>query len=161
MLRICNNDRMTAPPIVGLLAPVPLAHLTDGEQVCRDEGRVAFGTRVWEAFRELETGAPVLIYASHATEVNLGPVVSWQARYAGWVSATISGGHPEGDRYRPPSTSGGEDNAGHWLGFWEVNDLVQLPTERRIPIARLRDRRGRTYARDFVPEGPILLSAVG
>lgn len=142
----CHTDLMIATPIVGLLAPVPLDHLTDGQDVCRDQGKVAFGTRVWEAFKDLEAGAgigaPVLIYASHATEQNLGPVVSWQARFAGWVPATISGGHPEGGRYRPPSTSGGEDALGHWLGFWEVTDLEPLPAEQHLPISRLSDRKG-------------------
>lgn len=105
-------------------------------------------------------GAPVLIYTSHATEQNLGPVESWQARFGGWVPATISGGHPEGEGYRPPS-SGGEDALGGWLGFWEVTDLEALPVEQHIPIARLHDRKGRKYGRDFVPEGPILLGGLG
>ncbi len=151
-------------PVVGLLAPVPLDHLLDGVVVCQDQGKVAFGTRVWEAFRDLEieagSGAPVLIYASHAGEHNLGPMVSWTARFAGWVPATIAGGHPEGDTYRPPSTLR-EDSTGHWLGFWEVTDLRQLPAEKYTPIAQLHDRKGRRYRRDFIPEGPILISGTG
>lgn len=104
----------------------------------------------------------MLIYASHATEQNPGPVVSWTARFAGWVSATIAGGHPEGDLYRPPSTTqGNEDRSGYWLGFWEVTDLHRLPADEHIPVARLHDRKGRAHRRDFVPEGPILLSSTG
>jgi hypothetical protein len=121
---------------------------------------------VWETFDHLDseagTGCPVLIYASHATEQNLGPVVSWQACFDRWVSATIAGGHPDGDLYRPPSTThGDEDRSGYWLGFWEVTDLRPLDPDQHIPIARLHDRKGRRYRRDFVPEGPILISSTG
>jgi hypothetical protein len=162
--QIANTHGVTRLPIAGLLAPVPLVHLADGQDVCRDEGKVAFGTRGWEVFRDLEAdgglGAPVLIYASHAAEHNLGPVVSWQACYAGWVPATISGGHPDGERYRPPSTYGGEDTTRHWLGFWAVTDLQALGAEEHIPIADLHDRRGRKFGGDFVPEGPILLGGL-
>lgn len=152
---------MAKLPVAGLLAPVPLDHLTDGSEVCRREGKVAFGTRVWEAFRELETeaglGAPILIYASHSAR-NLGPVVSWVACFSGWVPA-VGGAHPDGDLYRPPSTQlGDEDRSGYWLGFWEVTDLRELGPDEQVPVDSLHDRRGRKYVRGFVPEGPILIS---
>ncbi len=77
---------MARVPVAGLLAPVPMDHLSDGIEVCRQEGKVAFGSRAWEVFRDLHAeagpGAPVLIYASHS-DAPLGPVVSWRARYAG------------------------------------------------------------------------------
>ena len=37
---------------VALLAPVPLEHLIDGLSVCDQQGKVAFGSRAWEIFRE-------------------------------------------------------------------------------------------------------------
>jgi len=151
-------------PVAGLLAPVPLDHLTDGVEVCREQGKVAFGTRVWETFRDLETeagiGAPVLIYASHSDE-HLGPMASWRGRYAGWVPAVVGVGNPEGARYRPPSTQHGDEDRNWWLGFWEVTDLERLPVVEHVPIASLHDRKGRKYARSFVPEGPILISSTG
>ena len=148
----------------GLLAPVPLEHLNDGVEVCRAQGKVAFGTRVWETFEDLRVeagvGAPVLIYASHSAD-RLGSVVSWKACFCGWVPA-VGGGHPDGDRYRPPSTQlGDEDRSGDWLGFWEVTDLRQLESAERVPISSLRDRNGRKYRRAFVPEGPILITGAG
>ena len=59
---------------VALLAPVPEEHLLDGVNVIHVEGRVAFGSRAWEVFRELDAlrkGDPVdvYIYASHAEPV--------------------------------------------------------------------------------------------
>jgi len=39
-------------PVLGLLASVPLDHLLDGLEVCQEQGKVAFGTRAWEAFRD-------------------------------------------------------------------------------------------------------------
>lgn len=149
--------------VAGLLAPVPESHLTAGEEVCREQGKVAFGSRAWEVFRELENqddhGLPVLIYASHS-ELRAGPTVTWIATYAGHVESR-GGAHPDGDRYRPSSATGsGEDGAAFWAVFWEVNDLRRLPSDEHIPIRSLRDRRGRRYGRDFVPEGPILLGGL-
>lgn len=151
-------------PAIGLLAPVPLDYLVDGVEVCRLQGKVAFGTRVWETFVDLKNeageGAPVLIYASHAKQ-NHGPVVTWTGRFARWVAA-VGGGHPDGDRFRPPFTQlGDEDRSGYWLGFWEVTDLRELDANSRIPISSLHDRHGRKYGRGFIPEGPILVSSTG
>lgn len=55
---------------IALLAPVPLEHLLDGETTARTEGKVAFGSRKWDTFRQLDAlreGMPVdvYIYASH------------------------------------------------------------------------------------------------
>src|SRR3954469_19994077 len=102
-------------PATGLLAPVPLEHLVDGVEVGRAEGKVAFGTRVWETFDDLRTeagvGAPVLIYSVPPPHP-FGAVVSWTARFADWVAA-VNGGHPDGDHFRPPSTQqGDEDRSG-------------------------------------------------
>jgi hypothetical protein len=55
----------TAAVHIALLAPVPLQHLVSGQSVCAAEGRVAFGSRAWELFRELDSlrkGLPVDVY---------------------------------------------------------------------------------------------------
>jgi hypothetical protein len=47
---------------IALLAPVPLEHLEDGIDICRKQGKVAFGSRAWEIFRELDAlrnGRPI------------------------------------------------------------------------------------------------------
>lgn len=155
---------MAKIPAVALLAPVPLVHLVSGAEVCREQGRVAFGTRAWEVFHQLvdQAGpdAPVLIYASHA-EQSVGSVVSWTARFVRWVEA-VGGRHPDEDLYRPTSTQvGREDDSGYWHGFWEVTDLRHLQPEEQLPINRLKGTNGRGFARDFIPEGPTLLTTDG
>jgi hypothetical protein len=61
----------TTTATVALLAPVPLEHLVDGVEVCAREGKVAFGSRAWEVFKQLdeiraEAPVDVYVYASHA-----------------------------------------------------------------------------------------------
>jgi len=130
-------------------------------RVCREQGKVAFGSRAWEVLRRFDEGAgpgaPVLIYASHPA-TSVGPVVTWRAIWAGWVESE-GGAHPDGDLYRPPSTHGGEDRARWWAVFWAVSDLRELSRDEWLPVARLTDLRGRAYRRGFMPEGPILLGA--
>jgi hypothetical protein len=160
----CHCGAVSRLPVLGLLAPVPEAHLVDGVEVCGEQGKVAFGTRVWDAFRDLELaagpGAPVLIYASHAA-MNLGPIATWAGRFVGWVGS-IGGRHPDEDLYRPPSTqSGDEDRSGYWLGFWEVSDLHPLPKDEQLRISTLSGVNGRKFRADFIPEGPTLLTGLG
>ena len=147
---------------VALLAPVPLIHLMDGADVAKREGRVAFGSKAWEVFRELDTlrrGAPVdvYLYASH-TEGPLLFATTWRARYIGQVES-VNGAHPAGMRYRPPSTARyPSDNQGHWAIFWELEALSEVAAGER---QRLRDFTGfgkrRPYGGNFVPEGPLLV----
>lgn len=148
---------------VALLAPVPLEHLVDGSEVCEQEGRVAYGSRAWEVFRQLDEireGMPVdvYIYASHSP----GPVslqVSWHAIYIGHGDS-IGGAHPDGMKFRPPSTRKyPDDNLGHWAIFWEVEALRELPPEARIPTGQFQGfGKPKPYKKNFVPEGPILVS---
>ena len=147
---------------VALLAPVPLIHLTDGALVCQQEGKVAFGSRAWEVFRDLDRtrvseSVDVLIYASHANAD--GPaVVTWRAKYIGHVEAK-NGTHPEGMQYRPPSTAEhSSDNLGYWAVFWEVTDLHELPADEAIPVKELQSLAGKYFKASFVPEGPIIMS---
>lgn len=150
---------------VALLAPVPLAHLLDGAIVAKEKGKVAFGSRAWEAFRRLDglrdgLAVDVWIYASHA-HVGGAPKATWRARYIGNVDA-VGGAHPQGAKFRPPSTTdGGEDKANHWAIFWEVEDLRELGAGEAVPVTDFQglDRKSR-YAKLFVPEGPLLVLAI-
>jgi hypothetical protein len=144
---------------VALLVPVPLEFLLDGQRVGEREGKVAFGSRAWQVFRELEelrSGHPVdvYIYASH-TDGPLVLDVTWHAEYMGHVDS-IAGAHPAGMQYRPPSTGKyANDNEGHWAVFWEVQGLRQLPTPNRLRLADLAGFAKRNaYRPGFVREGP-------
>ena len=146
-----------------LLAPVPLEHLENGVDICRREGKVAFGSRAWEVFRELDTlrdGKPLsaYIYASKS-DADGPPTVTWHAKYIGHVESK-NGAHPEGMRFRSPSTGNYEnDNKGWWAVFWEVASLELLPESKQLLIKELRSRSGACYKPDFVPEGPIIILA--
>lgn len=145
---------------IALLAPVPLEHLQTGKQVCLNEGKVAFGSNAFEIFRELDLNRSELrvhtyIYASHGSHILQ---VSWQAFYIGYVES-IGGAHPDGMKYRPPSTlKYRNDNVGHWGGFWEVEELREIQPEDKLWISQLQSLASEKYfAKNFVPEGPILI----
>lgn len=151
---------MDARADMALLAPVPSVFLEEGQgpDVCRRKGKVAFGSRNWELFRQLDAlrdGMPVhtYIYASQA-DVH-GVFVSWRACYIRHVESR-NGAHPEGRIYRPLfATEDGEDRDGHWAIFWEVTDLEPISP---IPIANLRGFGAKKdYGKPFVPEGPIII----
>jgi len=146
---------------VALLA-VPLEHLLSGAEICRGEGKVAFGSSAWEVFyalRERLEGEPcsVLIYASD--EKRSGPPAArWRAGYNGFVEAKC-GAHPDGLKYRPPSTAKyPQDNHGHWAVFWEVVNLREADSQEVIPIEKLRGLgNAKPFQSTFVPRGPILI----
>lgn len=147
---------------LALLAPVPLQHLRDGKDVAATAGRVAFGSRAWKLFRELDKlrkGLPVdvYIYASHSDD-QLRFVASWHGHYVGHVES-IGGAHPEGMRYRPPSTGAYvADNLGHWAIFWEVEHLAELPPERHLRIGDMMGfGKRQQYGNGFAPESPMLI----
>src|SRR3974377_1608977 len=133
-----DSTRTVTAAHVALLAPVPLEHLVDGCTTAKREGRVAFGSRAWQVFRELDQlrkGLPVdvYIYASHTGEYP-APQISWRGRYIGHVES-IGGAHPDGMRYRPSSTAKYlNDNSGHWAVFWEVEELEPVPVHQCIPL---------------------------
>ena len=147
---------------VALLAPVPRVHLEHGITVCAAEGRVAFGSRKFEVFRELDglrRGLPVnvYIYPSHSDPPSFLET-SWKAIYVNSVE-TQDGAHPEGIRFRPESTAWfPTDNEGWWAVFWEVTDLREVQVSERIKISEFTGyRKRRHYKRDFIPEGPLLV----
>lgn len=148
---------------IALLAPVPEEHLISGMEVCRREGRVAFGSRAWEVFARLDhilAGRPCdcLIYASDSATPIAPPTATWRASYIDHVESR-GGAHPQGMAYRPMSTEKyGADNKGHWAVFWHVTDLQPIPTDDRIKISSLRGfEKPQHYLKNFIPEGPLLI----
>lgn len=149
--------------MVALLAPIPEEHLISALEVLREREKVAFGSRAWEVFRELDKmigggSVDVFIFASHASFSQSPPRVSWRAKYLGHQLAK-GGAYPGGDSFRPKSTfKYPGDNKGYWAVFWEVCDLIQLPTIQQIKIGDLGGYgKAKPYVKHFIPEGPILI----
>ena len=147
---------------VALLAPVPLVHLEDGAGVCAEVGKVAFGSRAWEVFRkidELRGSLAVDVYIYASKEPGEGyPAVSWTGRYVGHVEG-VNGAHPQGMKYRPPSTAANvSDNRGHWAVFWELDRLHRLAEHERLLTHQLQGYEKRSkYKKSFVPERPLIV----
>jgi hypothetical protein len=141
-----------------LLAPVPERHLESGVVVCREQGRVAYGSRAFESFLKLNdaikpsTQCGALIYAPDSKMLTTSPSVTWRATYVGFNNA-INGAHKDGMRYRPPTTA--SDDPEHWAIFWEVADLQRLGTTASIRISELLGYdRPRRYLKNYIPKGP-------
>jgi len=161
---LVTSDR--APDVVthefALLAPVPLEHLLSSVEKLAEAEKVAFGSRAWEVFRDLDVSrrgapVPVLFYASH-DGASYPPMVSWTARYLRHVEGR-GGAHPEGMTFRPSSTAKyRKDNSGHWAVFWEVDDLRKLAVEQQVRIDGLKSgTSGKPLASGYRPEGPIVV----
>jgi hypothetical protein len=125
-------------------------------------GRVAFGSRVFELFRELETlrhhlPVDVYIYPSHAGGPRVFDV-AWHGVYVGSVESQ-NGAHPDGMKYRPPSTAKyPSDNLGVWAVFWHVADLHELAPPDRMTVGQFTGfGKKKPYGRSFPPEGPLLV----
>lgn len=146
---------------IALLAPVPIEHLISGKEVCGREGKIAFGSNVFELFRELDNEragleVDVFFYASKSGAVD--QTVSWHGVYVGNVES-IGGAHPDGMRFRPPTTARyPEDNSGHWGIFYEVRELKELGDDDRLAVSDLTGYgKGRRYKDDFPPRRPYLI----
>lgn len=152
-------------PNVALLAPVPLEHLIDAVTVCNVEGKVAFGSRAWEVFRELDNernGVPVNVYIYASGDPSSEKFeASWYGRYIGHVQGK-NGTHPEEMIFRPSSTAKYPgDNKGHWAVFWELDELRELEPHERIPTGAFTGyKTDKHYKKNFVPKGPLLVYAV-
>ena len=111
------SEKVTAASNVALLTPVPLEHLVDGQEVVHKEGKVAFGSRAWKTLRELDKLRKVIpvdvyIYESHGGG-HFDFKVAWHGRYVRSVEVS-SGAHPDGMKYRLPSTGKyADDNIGY------------------------------------------------
>jgi hypothetical protein len=156
------HESMTTAGNVALLAPVPLEHLIDALAIMSNQRKVAFGSRDWETFRELDSlrkGLPVdtYIYESHG-EGRFDFNVSWRARYIGHVESDL-GAHPAGMKYRPASTCKyANDNSGHWAVFWELNHLERIPEQDRIHVGDFTGYgQKKAYGHSFSPRGPLLV----
>jgi hypothetical protein len=146
-----------------ILAPVPLEHLESGRQIAADQGYVAFGSRKWELFRDIDERrqgwpVPVLIYPSHEDgPVKTSFLVSWTGWYVG-SEESGTGAHSKGMTHRPPTTgSYASDNKGHWAVFWHVRSLAELPKEQRLPISSLQTVKF-GWRRNAPPRGPELVA---
>ena len=69
------------------------------------------------------------------------------------------GAHPDGMRFRPPSTAKyPSDNKGHWAVFWELDQLRQLAPHERIATGIfIGHGTGKQYKKNFIPEGPLIV----
>lgn len=148
---------------LAILAPVPVQHLESAIDVLSKEGLVAFGSKKWELFREVDTlrkgsPVPVLIYPSHEDEAaKLTYIVSWVGRYVGHVDGKL-GAHPEGMKYRPPTTAKYPlDNKGHWAVFWHVDRLARLPKAKHLRISEIQAHRNGKWRKNAPPRGPELV----
>lgn len=141
-----------------ILAPVPEMHLVSGQEVCDRETKVAFGSMAFELFRkadELRRNEPVevFIYASYAeTDRPLRSEASWHGLYIGHVPSR-SGRHPNGSRFRPPTTANDRPT---WAIFWEVEQLEPLSSPISIASFKGLGKRSK-YTSLFIPEGPLLV----
>ena len=143
-----------------ILAAVPEVHLISGQDVCLNQGKVAFGSMAFEAFRKVDEmredkAVEILIYASDAANRPLNTEVTWHGLYIGHVQSR-GGRYLKGSQFRPPSTASEKPI---WAIFWEVQDLKPLSSP--IAIASLKGlERGSNLKSRFVPESPLLIEAV-
>ncbi len=150
----------SGPSPVELLAPVPADLLQDASAIA-GEREVAFGSRTWEVFRDLDAirgGDPVRvwIYASHDPEQPLPPTATWTGRYVRHLEST-GGAHPEGDRHRSPKALLEQDIA-YWTVYWHVDNLLRLDPSEWRPTSDFQGYgKEAPYKRPFEPEGPLLV----
>ena len=151
----CIDDSQSE---AALLAPVPHMHLVSGFETCRKMGKVAFGSRAWETFRDLkeqlaEGSCPVLLYASW-DKAPFPPKATWQATYAGFVK-NRAGRYPGRSEYRPETTCNDSPDS---AVFWEVRDLRPVNADQALEIGKLFGFRSkRQYSRDLRPERPLMI----
>ena len=89
-----------------VLAPVPLRHLQSGLEVCRREGKVAFGSNAFLFFHDLDNQragqpVPVYFYASHYPSGK--PEISWKGIFIGFYNEENIP-YTNKNQYRPPTT---------------------------------------------------------
>ena len=146
-----------------ILAPVPLRHLETGLDIARATGFVAFGSRKFELFRDINercggSPVPVLIYPSHEDDIaKTSNLVSWVGWYVGSEESN-NGRHSKGMEHRPPTTGDNpSDNKGYWAVFWHVRDLMPLALSDRFPISKLQTVKG-GWRKNAPPRGPELVA---
>ncbi len=86
---------MTSLVDFAILAPVPEDLLESGKLVAASAGFVAYGSRKWDLFREVDRiregdPVPMLIYPSHEDlHGKLTFIVAWKAWYIGHVNSVV------------------------------------------------------------------------
>ncbi|MDA8746186.1 hypothetical protein N9N28_16290 [Rubripirellula amarantea] len=148
-----------------LLAPVPEEHLVSALDVLANQGFVAFGSRKWELFRELDAergieNVPALIYPSYE---HSQPALTYQIAWLGWCSGhveAIGGAHPQGMQHRPQSTlQYADDNKDLWVVFWHVMGLRRLDEVERKPLSSLLSyKSGKYWKAGTPPRGPEIVA---
>ncbi|VXD13698.1 conserved hypothetical protein [Planktothrix serta PCC 8927] len=140
-----------------ILAPVPEIHLLSAQDVCEQEGKVAFGTQEFEIFRKLDQDrndrvVKVFIYASLQENRSFIPKVTWQALYIGHVDSR-RGRHPQGMKYRPATAANDVLDSAI---FWEVTDLK--PLEIPLNISNFKGfGKKEPFQSRFIPEKPLMI----
>jgi len=140
-----------------LLVPVPEIHLLSGQDVCEQEGKVAFGSQEFEVFRKLDQdrndrAVKVFIYATLQENRSFIPKVTWQAFYIGHVDSR-RGRHPQGMKYRPATAANDALNS---AVFWEVTDL--RPLEIPVNISNFKGLgKKEPFQSRFIPEKPLMI----
>lgn len=154
---------MNTPHHFAILAPVPLEHLESGLEVQSHEPFVAYGTRKWELFQQVDAlregrRVPMLLYPSHEdTQAKATFIVSWFGWYIG-QEYSKGGAHSQGMKYRPESTAKySNDNRGYWASFWHVAGLRELPSDKRLPIGKIQGFKG-GWRKTAPPRGPELVT---
>jgi hypothetical protein len=150
----------TVKPITrnfSLLVPVPEIHLLSGQDVCEQEGKVAFGSQDFEVFRKLDQDrndrvVKVFIYATLQDNRSFIPKVTWQALYIGHLDSR-RGRHPQGMKYRPATAA---TDAPNFAIFWEVTDLKPLDVPLNISNFKAVGKKEAFQSR-FIPEKPLII----
>ena len=140
-----------------LLAPIPVEHVEGAREAFETAGRVAFatgnptsdysGSSTWQLFKDLEQEGEfgklaVFIHASLSGQPASHPhyqgqTASWRATLAGY-ELSKAGKHLRPEE-RPKSAL--LTDVGPSVGFWVVENLVQLQKSDRIPLAKFRTFR--------------------
>lgn len=157
------TTKPAAPHHFAILAPVPLEHLQSGLEVETREAFIAYGTRKWELFQQVDAlreggRVAILIYPSHEDEAAKTTfIVSWFGWYIGQEHSR-NGAHSLGMRHRPKSTAKyPNDNRGYWASFWHVVGLRELPPDKRMPIGKIQGFKG-GWRKTAPPRGPELVT---
>jgi hypothetical protein len=123
-----------------LLTPIPEVHLRSALDILRTKSEVSFGSNSFEVFRQLDFHAkthpvPVMIYCSQEGEVKHNFDVSW----FGWY---VRKEEPKNSRPSDPSLRPTTAIDEKWATFWHLTALCELPTGKRVPIAKISKLSG-------------------
>jgi hypothetical protein len=138
-----------------ILAPILEVHLNDGQDVCQQQGKVAFGSQDWELFREVDKkrgdeAIEVYIYTSSGKSGTYAGIY-WHGLYIGHVNSR-RGRYPLGNQFCPPSA---QDDT-KWAIFWEVEELDTLISSVRIEDLQALGKKT-CFSSSFFPKQVTLI----